>query len=578
MAMHEEPPGRSIRGGIDSPWIEAGIALAFAVVAWGLHHPILRLWWMYDDVYHLRHLITGRPGWYLFDAAEHRRTVAGILTPLLFLSLDVDRRLFGLEPYFFYLHQLLVFSLCPAALYGVLRLWLPRLWAAVGAWVFLVGPAIAALAPLLFVRHYVEAVLLATLALAAWGGALRRTGGTAWALAVLSAALYFAASMAKEIAVPLAVLLPLLPEPAGSRRTDLAARLRLALPHAAMLVLYLAIRHAVLGTLLGGYGFAVTPADWPALALALPGKITAEFAGGRLSPSAVLFLAALAAGVLSLFFLRGRRAVLLTAVALFLALAPVLPVSTQMEPRYAVPAWIVLAVAFAAGCRALAERGAPGGRWARGSGVALAAVACLSGLVLNRQDWSLRFARAERMSAEDRFLAGLREGDVLRQPLTLAASLGELQWLKENVLHRPRGGRWFQDDFYLCVHREPLGRVWGYDPAVRRVVDVTARIPALRDRYCSSMRADVPLSASFRAGGGALFWDLGPYRQGTYSFILGDGAVLLEMPRHAGFRMQGRTPLLLRVKYESPAGWITYSPELRVGLDGGAAVRWRRDR
>jgi hypothetical protein len=557
-------------------WIEAGIALAFAGAAWALYHPVLRLWWMYDDVHHLRHLITGRPGWYLFDASELRRTTEGILTPLLFLSLDVDRRLFGLAPYYFYLHQLLVFSLCPAALYGVLRIWLPRLWAAVGAGAFLAGPVIAALAPLLFVRHYVEAFLLASLAVAAWGGALRRTGTAAWALAALSAALYFAASMAKEIAVPLAVFLPLLPAPAGSPRTDLAARLRFALPHAVMLALYLALRYAVLGTLLGGYGFAVAPADWPALALALPGKIVAEFAGGRLSPVAVLFLAALAAGVLSLFLPRGRRAVLLTGIALCLALAPVLPVSTQMEPRFAVPAWIVLAVAFAAGCRALAERATPARAWARGSGVALAMVACLAGLVVNRQDWRVRFARVERMSAEDRFLTGMRDGDILRQPLTPAASLGELQWLKENVFHRARGGRWFQDDFYLCVHREPLGRVWGYDPALRRVVDVTARIPALRDRYCSSLRADAPLRASFRVSGGALYWDLGPAAEGKYSLLLGDGAAVFEMPRRAGFRMQARAPLLLRVKYESPAGWITCSPELRVPLDEGARVRWGR--
>jgi len=406
--MHGENRG-PIRGAGESWWIEAGIALAFAGIAWALYHPVLRLWWMYDDVHHLHHLITGRPGWYLFDGAELRRTTEGVLTPLLFLSLDVDRRLFGLAPYFFYLHQLLVFLLCPAALYGVLRLWLPRLWAAVGAGVFLIGPVIAVLPQLLYVRHYVEAILLASLAVAAWVGALRRTGTAAWALAGLSAALYFAASMAKEIAVPLAVLLPLLPEPAGGPRTDLAARLRLVLPHAAMLALYLALRYAVLGTLLGGYGFAVTPAGWPALALALPGKVLAEFAGGRLSPAAVLFLAALAVGILSLFLLRGRRAVLLTGIALCLALTPVLPVSTQMEPRFAVPAWIVLAVAFAAGCRALAEREAS--RWA---GVALVAVACLSGLVLNRQDWSVRFARVERMSAEDRFLTGMREGDVLR--------------------------------------------------------------------------------------------------------------------------------------------------------------------
>jgi hypothetical protein len=552
--------------------IDLGIAVAFAVAAWALYHSVLQLWWMYDDAYHFRHLIAGRPGWYLFDVAELRRLESRVLTPLLFLSLDVDRRLFGLNPHPFYVHQLLDLSLASVALYGALRLWLPRLWAAVGAWVFLIGPVTAALAPFLFVRHYIAAILLAALAVMAWAEAQRQTGRAAWALAWLSAALYFTAAMAKEIAVPLAVILPLLPEPAGVPRVEPPARLRLALPHAAMLGLYIVLRYVALGTFLGGYGFIVSPAGLPALALALPGKAAAELVAGRLSPTALVFSAALAAGVLALLFLRGRRAGLLTGAALLLALLPVLPVSTQMEPRYAVPVWTVLALTFAAGCRAVAER------W-REAGLALAAVACISGLGLNRQAWSVRFAQAERMSAEDRFLTEMKEGDVLRQPLTLAASIGELQWMKENVFHRPRGGRWFQDDLYLCLHREPLGRVWGYDPAAHSITDVTARIPVLRNQYCASIRRNASLSARFRAAGENLFWNLGPYREGTYSFALGDGAAIFAIPRNAGFSTQGRAPLLpLRVKYESPDGWVTYSPELRVSLEEGAGVRWGRDR
>jgi hypothetical protein len=551
--------------GFKSRAVDLAIAIAFAIVAWLLYHPVLRLWWTYDDFYHFRHLITGRPWWYLFDGAEFRRLESKVLTPLLFFSLDIDRRLFGLHSYPLYLHQLAAFALCPAAIYGVLRIWLRRLWAAVGAWIFLIGPAIASLVPLLFVRHYIEVILLGSLAVMAWIGALRSTGTRAWMLALLSAAFYLAASMAKEIAVPLIAILPLLPEPDKDRQ-----RLRLILPHAVMLALYLIIRYEVLGTLVGGYGFKVDLRSLPALALALPGKIASEFIGGRISMAAVLFLIAFVTGIFALFFLRGPRALVLTGVALLLALLPVLPVSTQMEPRYAVPAWIVLALAFAAGCQALEDKK----RWI---GTVLGLVACLSGLVLNRQDWSVRFARAERMSVEDRFLFDMGEGDVLRHPLLLTGSLGELQWMKENVFHRLRGGRWFQDDLYLCLHREPLGRVWGYDQGMRRVVDVTARIPALRDRFCSSIRWDAPLSASFHDSEGALRWNLGPYEQGEYSFLMGDGAAVFEMPRSAAFQMQERAPvLLLRVRYESPEGWVTYSPELRVPLVEGAGVRWRR--
>jgi hypothetical protein len=556
--------------GFQSRWIDLGVAAVFVLGTWLLYQPILRLWWTYDDFYHFRHLITGRPWWYFFDASEYRRLEAKVLTPLLFFSLDLDRRLFGLDACPFYLHQLVAFALCPAAIYAVLRIWLRRLWAAVGAWVFLTGPVIASLAPLLFVRHYIEVILLGSLAAMAWAGAVRSMGRKAWILALLSAAFYFAAAMTKEIAVPLIALLPLLPDPEGEPRGNFAARLRLAIPHAVLLAVYMILRFVWLGAFGGGYGFKVDRGQLPVLALTLPGKIVAEFLGGRSSAAAVLFLITLAAGTLALFLLRGFRAFLLTGAALALALLTVLVVSTQMEPRYAVASWVVAVVAFAAGCQALAEKK----RWI---GAAVGSIACLSGLVLNRQDWAIRFASAERMSAEDRFLFDMREGDVLRHPLLLTASLGELQWMKENVFHHPHGGRWFQDDLYLCLHPGPMGRVWGYDPEARRVVDITARIPALRDQFCSSIRWDAPLSASFRDSEGALRWDLGPYPKGRYSFLMGDGAAVFEMPRSAAFQMRERAPFLpLRVMYESPEGWVTYSPELRVPLVEGQGVRWGR--
>lgn len=520
---------------------EAGIALALAAAAGLLYFPVLRLGWVYDDFYHLRYLMTHRPGWYLFDAAGFREFPAKVFTPLLFLSLDVDRRLFGLAPRLFYVHHLVAFALCPAVLYGVLRLWLSRLWAAVAAWIFLMGPVIASLAPLLMVRHYVEAILLAALSVAAWARDRPR----------ISAVLYFAACMAKEIAVPLVVLLPLLPSLGGNR-------IRRALPHGLALVLYLGLRYAALGTLAGGYGFA---ADLPALALSLPGKITSELAGGRFSWAAVVLGALIVAGILAL-----RRRALLALFALLLAVLPVLPVSTQMEPRYAVPAWIVLAIAFAAGCQAIPNRKVA---------ITLAAVACLAGLWLNRQDWSLRFARVERMSAENRFLLEMSGNDVLRQPATLAASLKEIEWMRRNVFHRPPGGRWFQDDLYLCFHALQ-GRIWAYDPAARRMVDQTARIPSLKKQYCSAVHPGAPLQASFRVENGNLFWDLGPYEEGRYRFLLGDGIEAFEMPRSAGFQVSGLTALPLRIEYESPAGWTTHSPELRLEIHEGAVLDWSR--
>jgi len=242
------------------------------------------------------------------------------------------------------------------------------------------------------------------------------------------------------------------------------------------------------------------------------------------------------------------------------------PEIRQAEPRYAVPAWIALCVAFAAG----------GNRLGRKTGAVVALVACAAGLWMNRQDWSPLFARVERMSAENRALFDMQQGDVLRQPLTVAASLKELRWMKENVFQRPAGELWFQDDLYLCTHPGPLGRVWGYDASERRVVDLTVRIPALRKRHCSSIRPGEPLSASFQVSGEDLLWELGPHQDGTYWFVLGDGAEIFEVPRSAGYNSLKIPVLPLRVKYRSPGGWITYSPELRIEMRDQASVRWSR--
>ena len=551
---------------------EGATALALAGAPWLLYGSVLQLWWTHDDFFHLRYLLSHRPFWYLFDAAGYREFPGQVLTPLLFFSLDTDRRLFGIEPLFFYLRQLAALSVCTAALYGVLRLWLSRLWAAAGAWIFLIGPVTASLAPLLMVRHYIEAILLAACGVAAWACAVRRfPDAGAWRWAWLSGALYFAACMTKEFAVPLFALLPFLPS-IGKRHVAFRERLRLALPHAAAFVVYLGLRHVALGTLLGGYGFAVRLADLPVLALKLPGKIAAEFVARQLSPAAAVFALALAVGILPLLLPpRGRRATVLVGLALLLAMLPFLPVSTQMEPRKAAPAWTVLAVAFAAGCSALA---AAESRARRRAALGIALAACTAGLWLNRHDWSARFARVERMSAENRFMLDMQEEDALRHPLTLAASLRELEWMKEEVFRLPRGGHWFQDDLYLCLHHRELGRVWSYDPEVRRVVDLTARVPALRDRHCPAILSEAPLRASFHVADGNLYWDLGPYRDGTYRFVLGDGREVFEMPRKAGFRVPGLPPL--RIGYVAPEGWTTYSPELRLQYVEGWSLRWSR--
>jgi hypothetical protein len=528
-------------------------AAALLALSWALYHRAAGLWWSHDDLFQLRYLLTWSPGQYALDPEVWRRLPFKMLTPLLFLSLDLDLSLFGLSPRGFYLHQILAVGLCAVALHAVLRLWLQPLWSFAGAFLFLISPPVASLAPLLMVRHYPEAILF--LLLAVWGYVRAvRSGRIGWA--VLAAVFYLAAMLAKEIAVPLVLLLPLIPE--GGLRT----RLRCALPPAVALALYLAWRVHMLGTLLGGYGWVVAPGDWPGLALALPGKIGRELLG---APSVAGWLTALIllAGLL-LLAARGARAAVLVFAAALLAILPVLPVSTEMAPRYAVLPALGIAAAFAFG-----------GAWAeRFRGVLLLA-ACGGGLLVNREVWAGTLERLERMSAENRFFLEMGPGDLLRLPLGPPASMGELQWYKQEKLGRAGGSGWFFDDLYLCSGAAEGRRVFGWDPAARRVVDVTAEMPARRRAHCSAVRWNAPLSVRFTGGGPAVLWDLGSYREGRYSLVFGDGIQAFEVPRQGGFQVRNARRLVLRVRYEAPEGWVTYSPELAVDFTKGE-FRWER--
>jgi hypothetical protein len=525
-------------------------------VGWAVYHRALGLWFTYDDFFHL-HFLDGCGPWeYFYRPEVWQRLPFKMITQLLFLSLDLDQALFGLDAHGFLIHQLVSFSLCVAVLYLVLRLWLPQSWALLGTALFAIGPVTVTMAPLLMVRHYVETTLLCLLAVGTYVLALRR-----WRmLAVASAAFYFLAMLAKEIAVPLVFFLVLIPERTFRRR------LAVAVPHAAAFVLYLVYRLYMLGTFAGGYGWLVEPFDLPRLALELPAKIGMEMLGHP-SPASWAMLAALLIGLA----MAALRQPLLVVISALLALLPILPVSTEMEPRYALPAWLLVSLAFPFAVRPLVEREG----LVRVAGIGLVLIAAAGALVAHLDAREETFARLERMSAEHLAFLEMRPGEILRDPLGPPATMGELAWFKADLLKKGPSAGWFYDDYYLCAHPD-LGQVWSWDPVRRAVVDVTASTPSLRRRYCDAIRKEAPLSIEIHAAGRTLHWTLGPYQDGRYSFVLGDGIQSVEVPAVGGFQLKRVGALALRLKYESPQGWITYSPELAMDFTRAPSFRWAR--
>jgi hypothetical protein len=206
----------------------------------------------------------------------------------------------------------------------------------------------------------------------------------------------------------------------------------------------------------------------------------------------------------------------------------------------------------------------------------LIALAVVAAAVANRQEWAAEFSRSIRMSDEARVWVAVGGDAILRKPAIPSGTMPELQWLKEEHIGHDRGGLWFYDDFFLCTTSLEGKVVWEYSTAQRMVVNATAQMPEIARRYCSSLRDDVPLRAEFHYRGDALQWRFGPYRDGQWGIVLRNGEHSFAVPAESAFHLGELTGIALRVRYESPEGWVTYSPEIALDSKRRPDVVWVR--
>ena len=527
-------------------WIDVAFGAALVVLIWLLYRKVTRLWWTYDDAYTL-HVVTTHSFRDFFVSADV--WPQKLYTPLEKTAYKLQVGWFGLNTVRWFTLHLAIASAAAVSVYAAARSYFRPIAAFVGTALFAVSVPMCSQTTELGSTHYFQAIALAGLSIVLYVRDLR---GSRYWLSIASASLYLLAMLEKETVVPLVVLLLVLPD------RDFRTRARYAAGHAAALLAYLAARRAVIGTLFGGYGWAVERSEWPSLILALPKKFALGMAGEGVVAGAIL-LAVIAIGVAA--SLRNRRAIVLFLVALFLAAAPVVPVSKEMQRRYVVMPWLCLSMAFVAGVETLRRQRAI-------AAVLLIAAPALA-IVTNRQEWRYEFARTKRMSDEGRVFFDLPSNGVLRTPIIPPAAMDELSWLKTDYAKRDAGAGWFYDDLYLCSHDTSGKRFWQYAPATRDVREVTTPI------RCPSTRVNASLRATFRVRGGDLFWDFGPYTDGTYRVLFADGVKAYDVPRHDGFRLAGVQMLTLRLRYQSPAGWVTYSPDIVVDFKRPVTA-WRR--
>lgn len=528
----------------------ASVVFLMAVVAL-LYRKVTRLWWTYDDPWNL-HVSLVRRWTDAFTQADI--WPQHFFMPLLIATYETLLRFAGLDPDHWYRIQLVFLGCCAVAVFFALRLYVDTLPAVGGALIFAAGPPLCAFATQLMVVHYLEAILLGTISTIVYVLAFRRRSIL---LELLSAFLYFAAMLAKVTAAPLPLLLLFLPE------NTFRVRARHLVFHTVALSAYFVWRFRVIGTLFGGYGWAIAPGEVPYMLAVLPWKVVLAFAGAGIGVG-LLSVALLLVGVGRA--IRTRQALLFAGLTLLFAVAPIIPVSKEMQPWYAVLPWLWLSVVFTLGAAKLR----PNARYA------LLGAAAVAVIIANRQEWTREYARALRMSDEARAYMTLDSSSVLRRPAIPPSSMPELRWLKEEHLQRARGAGWFYDDLYLCSSALTGKRIYEYLPARREVAEVTARIPDLARAYCGSIRETAPMRVEFHHRNDTLSWSFAPYLEGHWSVVVAGGMMAYDVRPEDGFHLPGVPGLTIRVRYESPQGWVTYSPEMTLDFARQPDFLWHR--
>jgi len=552
----------------------AGLLLGLTLL---LNAGVLSANWRWDDSQILLHLhqysiiddFINPQVWRQFSPAN--------LTPWLILSFEVDLTLFGMNPGAFYLHQLLALAAAAVALYLCMTLWIGRRFAFSGAVLFLVGAPSQLVTEQLMTRHYIEGLVFALLSLYLFVRYLR-TGSKS--LLMGSAALYVLAIAAKEIYLPLLLLLPFLPESTWRQR------LQVALPFIVIAGAYTLWRAYMLGTLSGGY---VESGTYLRSAFIIDvmqsfGRFPELLLGGLWPAVAIVYLLMLA--VYAVLARSWLLLVMLTAALVLLPLVPLVSSPGISSPdRYLLLLWVVLSFSLVFFADRLIKMFTDLNR------------AAPIVLVYAALPMLLIISLAHGMNARQPVVAVAEEFDVQAQFIwaedtasafipteTLLSSFWfytGLQDLKARLLTQS-SPRPIVDGIYLeaidlkAIDLEKsLAGLWALNKECKCMREVSDSIPERIAAHQQHLVARAPLFLNFDYREGYFSWEFGPYDTGMYH-VVSDVIGVIPVPAAGSQRVNLPDNALFYLRYTSTEGWVTYSPVQQI-RQNAAAVNWSRE-
>ncbi|MCX6993626.1 MAG: hypothetical protein NT011_10860 [Kiritimatiellaeota bacterium] len=557
---------------------------ALAAATWMLYGSACSDWWYADDAAHLWFVMRHDQIWQYFAVPEVSRAASAHLVPWVFMLYRLIYVCCGMEhPGTAYALQLLSLFAVAWMTRVLLGLWVCTAWAWLGAFLFLLGAPVMHVAHELMTVNYVQGLFFALIAAYGFVRAIRNL---TWWPAVAGGFCYLLAVTAKEIYVPLPMLLLFLPENTWKQRG------LKALPFLIVLTAYVPWRWFMLDTLVGGYQSQTSGPGIVPVCQALRHVPVMILGADGLGWGVMI------AGLLGLMLLVGLswRKIVFGLVGLCALLGPLVPLTQfpgLVSPgRYLFVVWWGMTAA----CVLVMERLSCGRHW-RGhrwqghrwlAWVALAlwvAISLAAGREMRREQRQSQ-SWIDSYETQGRFLWAAASDRIflIRPPFHVARFVAAI---KQKLAGAGSAPIVIDDQADLEIQTR-LGlvagaarsnaTVWAYNESGRRMEEITgefrqqqAESPARVQE--SALRIDLQFERQ------AMRWRFGPYEQGNYLMVrLAEGRIidrihfLPEGQRDA----TGGGVFDFFLRYDSPEGWTTYSPVLRFDRQQGGVV-WRRD-
>jgi hypothetical protein len=532
--------------------------------------------WRADDPAILLHTLLYNPLSNFHDPQVWQALSVANLTPLLPLSYYLDYVISGLSPFLYYLHQLLVMAGAAWLTFMWLQLHVKPVLAGGVSLLFLLGLPVALTVSQLMTRHYLEGLLGCLLALYA-ATRLQRSAEPRWL--TLFVAGFALAVMAKEVYVPLGLALAL---DALWRRWTAQPQVvsrPVLLTAGIVTLLYIPWRQWMLPELVGGYSSSrlyLDPAYWQRVLQSMAGfprLLFGAYSIWIMLPLLVLLAVQLACKP------RSFPLLLLWAGAILLPLAPLVDnPGIRAADRYLLLPWFGLCCFIAFASETLRKSCSGFSRPGATAVLTLAPLLLLVGGTGIHLWRSLPMINSD-MARSDTLMGFVWQADAnssfIPDPGMAAAwwsvtDTAKIKQLRDASASVPL---MVSDDLLLDAGK-PL---FQYDPACHCMLDISSTVPERLASLQAAQDTAADLHIEMRNDAGVLTWSFGPYQTGQYQVVSQDVGKRVLPREQAGLNSLIREPVTLQIKYQSPEGWFTASPELELQPDG-SVLRWSRTR